>query len=303
MGRKCIITGAAGFTGSVLTELIRKDNIEVYAVVRPGSEHNLRLSKGDVGLHVIELDAEALSDIPKYVSGTCDVFYHLLWVGGKTFENQKKNIDIAITAIDVAKKCGCKRIVITGSQAEYGVIDRNAIETEDFFTNPITVYGAVKLATCHLTRIHANELGVEWIWGRIFSLIGKNEPKGRMLPDLYDSLVSGNGMTLSSCRQYWDYLDVHDAAVALKMLSEKGNNGEIYNIARGDFKPLIEFTELMRQLVAPDACICYGDDPNPYIVLRPSVEKLKYDTGWAPKISFEDSIKAYGAIRNIDHIL
>lgn len=291
--KSAIVTGAAGFTGGVLTEQLRKAHIEVYAIVRPGSLHNNRLAHDDNGIHIIELDATDLKEIPNRIENRCDVFFHLLWVGGKSFTEQRLNVDISLEAVAAAKKCGCRRIVLTGSQAEYGEVPINVIETENYTTKPITAYGAAKVAACHLTNIQANELGVEWIWGRIFSLIGKYEPRGRMLPDLFDALKAGREMVLSSCEQNWDYLDVHDAASALIALGEKGCPGEIYNIAHGDFRPLREYTEQLRLMVAPEVRIKYGAAPNPFITLQPSVNKLKDDTGWTPRFSFEDSIKDY----------
>ena len=134
---------------------------------------------------------------------------------------------------------------------------------------------------------------MEWVWGRIFSLIGKYEPKGRMLPDLFHALKAGKSMRLSSCRQNWDYLDVRDGADALIALAENGKNGETYTIAHGAYRPLWEFTERLKAMISPDTQIEYGEDPNPFVSLQPTVEKLKRDTGWSPRRSFEDSIRDY----------
>ena len=43
--KKVIVTGAAGFTGTVLVERLVRLGYCVYAVVRPESEHNKRLRK------------------------------------------------------------------------------------------------------------------------------------------------------------------------------------------------------------------------------------------------------------------
>ena len=37
----------------------------------------------------------------------------------------------------------------------------------------------------------------------------------------------------------------------------------------------------------------YGEDSNPYISLQPSVDKIMNDTGWKPKIIFEQSVMKY----------
>ncbi len=291
--KRAIVTGAAGFSGAVLTEELRKRNIEVFAVVRPGSGHNVRLDKNDSGLTICELEPERYIELPELAGHGFDVMFHLMWIGERSVEEQMKNIRVSFRCLDAANQCGCRRFVCTGSQAEYGVVPPDKIITEDTPTNPFTAYGAAKAAAFSLTKIRAEETGIDWIWARIFSLIGKYEPEGRMLPDLYHALMNKEKKKLSSCTQNWDYLDVHDAADALIALAEKGINGECYNIARGDFKPLKEYVEELENITGVHGFTEYGEDADPYISLQPSVEKIRKDTGWLAKRSFAESISDY----------
>jgi len=290
---KVAVTGAAGFTGSVLTEILRDNNIEVYAFVRNGSAHNIRLNSQDPGIHCVEADLGNLEKVAVDRGIKCDRLFHLAWAGGSGLSEQKKNVEYTLDALKAAAVMNCKRFVATGSQAEYGVIPATEMQKEERVPAPFTPYGAAKVAACYLSRELSKELGIEWIWGRIFSLIGKNEPAGRMLPDLYNALKENRRFSLSSCRQNWDYLDVYDAADALVALADRGRAGEIYNIANGDYKPLIEYTEMLKDLVNPNGIITYGGDPNPFVSLQPMVDKIRHDTGWQAKRSFEESIKAY----------
>ncbi|MCR5487731.1 MAG: NAD(P)-dependent oxidoreductase [Lachnospiraceae bacterium] len=307
---KAIVTGAAGFTGAVLTERLRQNGYEVYAVVRPGSVHNNRLKTDDLGLHVIPLEPERYGELPDHViqmgldggddslkeDRGIDVCFHLMWGGGRIMGEQAQNVDYAVAVTEASAVLGVKRIVLTGSQAEYGVVPPDVEEDESLLPDPVTAYGTAKLTAMERTRKRTEELGIEWIWGRIFSLIGKYEPEGRMLPDLYHALREGREMNLSSCAQNWDYLDVYDATDALIALSLRGRPGEIYNIAHGEYRPLKEYTERLREIVAPKGVIHYGKDPEPFISLQPSVHKIREHTGWKPERSFEDSIRDYGIV-------
>ena len=118
---------------------------------------------------------------------------------------------------------GCERFVATGSQAEYG--PQTDLITEETLPQPIDAYGSAKLATCVLSRQLALDIGIDWIWGRIFSVYGKYEPPGRMLPDLIEALLAGKDYTLSAATQYWDYLHSTDCAEALVALAEWGKVG------------------------------------------------------------------------------
>lgn len=289
-----IVTGAAGFTGVVLTEQLLKKGYNVWALVREGSSHNERLTHfANDSLHVIEFMPCEYTSVLEKIDKRIGACIHLMWTAGSSEKEQYVNIEHAENVLRVASGCGCRLFLATGSQAEYGVVDPNQIITEDYKVNPVTVYGKAKVKTYNTLKKRANELGIELIWARIFSLIGRYEPRGRMLPELFVSLKRGDTMKLSSCKQNWDYLDVYDAADALIALLEKGMAGEIYNIANGQYRPLKDYTEQMRALVNSDSIISYGKDPNPFISLQPSIRKIINDTGWEPERSFDNSVKDY----------
>ena len=289
---RVVVTGAAGFAGYSLTVELLNRGYEVYAVLRPYSEHNSRFSNASGNLHVVELDSSRFDEIYEHIEGECDVLYHLAWFGGRDdFETQNANIDYTLKALESASKLNCQRFVCTGSQAEYGLCTE--LIKEDRMPLPINAYGAAKVATMYLTKRRAEQLGVEWIWGRIFSLYGDYEPSGRMLPDLLGKLSKNEEVMLSSCEQNWDYLHVRDAAKAIADLGEKGHPGEIYNIANGDYKQLKEFVECARETLGSESIIRYGDRATPFVSLSPDVSKLTRDTGWKPKIDFADGIKRF----------
>lgn len=287
-----VVTGAAGFAGYSFTIELLNRGYRVHAILRPGSEHNKRFSDitDSEKLLLHEVDCNDFDKISDSINESCDVFYHLAWFGARDdFEGQNKNIIYTIKALESAGKLGCKRFVGIGSQAEYGVC--KDVITEDLTPAPINAYGAAKVAALYLSKRRAEQLGVEWIWGRIFSLYGLYEPKGRMLPDLVDSIKRGETKHLSSCEQYWDYLNVLDASKAIAAIGEKGHNGEIYNIANGDYKALKEFVEEIRTTLNPDCHIVYGDRANPFISLKTDISKIRKHTGWYPEIPFMEGIR------------
>ena len=302
--KKAIVTGGAGFAGCNLVEELLKNEYNVLCVLRPASPHNERLhklkaSQGSAlkNLWLMELDMSELRALPELLeTGTYSdwagaAFFHLAWTGGRDdFEAQYANVDVAVAAAEAAKECGCRRIVITGSQAEYGI--KSGLTAEDSLPEPFSAYGAAKAAAMYLTKRKAEMLGLEWVWGRIFSLYGRYEPEKTMLRYLVDKLKCRESPELSSCRQNWDYLDATDGARAIIALGERGRSGEIYNIAHGDYRPLREFVETVHGKVGIDVPILYRDKgQEPLVSLQPSVEKIKRDTGWKPEVEFPDGLE------------
>ncbi len=287
--RKAVITGAAGFAGYSTTIELLNRGYEVFAILRPGSEHNARFKSFGDNLHLIELDCSEFDKICDSVDTECDIMYHLAWFGRRDdFKAQKNNVDYCLMALESASSLGCKRFVGIGSQAEYGFTDE--LIKENTFPHPINAYGAAKLAALNLSQIRSKQLGIEWVWGRIFSLYGDNEPSGRLFPDLIRTLRLNNPVNLSSCEQNWDYLHVRDGASAILSIGERGFAGEVYNIANGNYKPLKCFVEEARSVLNSNSEIIYGPRAVPFISLQPDVSKISEHTGWLPKISFREGV-------------
>ena len=292
-----IVTGAAGFLGCNLTErLMQEENAHIYAVVRPNSPHNARLTPSE-RLTIVPADLSEYAHLDEMIEEACDVFFHLAWQGGRyDFAAQYGNIADTLGALEAAGRLGCRHFICTGSQAEYG--RQTALITEETCPHPADAYGAAKLAACALSRQRAADLGVAWIWGRVFSLYGRYEQEGRMLPALVKSLRSEQTFALSSsAAQNWDYLYAADAADALLALAKRGRAGEIYNIANGDYRPLRDYIEEARAVIAPQCDVTYGAADADVFSLQPSVEKIRRDTGWQPMTDFVDGLRCgYGLL-------
>lgn len=301
--KTAVVTGAFGFAGANLTELLAGSGYKVYAVGRKGSSHNSRFKESDK-LRVLLLNMDEYDQIADLmddsdVSGQDVIFFHLSWGGGRDdFEAQYSNIQGSLKAMDAAislkTKAQSVRFVGIGSQAEYGVKPDSAEITEDMALEPFSAYGASKAAAYYLLKRKAEISEIQFIWGRIFSLIGKYEPEGRMFPDLVRKLRDGQEVNLSSCEQYWDYLDAGDAAGAIMALGERGVSGEAYNIANGKYDLLRNFVlETADHLGADRTLLHFGKRAEPFVSLRPSVQKIKKDTGWEASTPLIDSIKQY----------
>lgn len=283
--KKCIVTGAAGFTGCNLVERLLAAGYFVYCVVRENSVHNKRL-ENLANVQLVYADLAEYKNLYQQIQEPCEVVFHLAWQGGRyDFAAQYQNVEDTLGVLEAAKKIGCKRFVCTGSQAEYG--PHQDLITEETCPHPIDAYGSAKLAACILTRQRAMDLGIEWIWGRIFSLYGKYEAETRMLPALVKSLRENKDFQMATDgRQNWDYLYVSDGAEALIALMEKGKTGEIYNIAHGNYRMMREFVGLVEKFVGNTACVVYDETNISLYSLQPSSEKLKRDTGWLPQVEF-----------------
>lgn len=275
---------------------MQEENAHIYAVVRPNSPHNARLTPSE-RLTIVPADLSEYARLDEMIDEACDVFFHLAWQGGRNdFAVQYGNIADTLGALEATARLGCRRFICTGSQAEYG--RQTTLIAEETCPHPADAYGAAKLAASVLSRQRAADLGIEWIWGRVFSLYGTYEQEGRMLPALVYALRAGETFSLSSsAAQNWDYLYAADAADALLALAKRGRAGEIYNIAHGAYRPLRDYIEEARAVTAPQCDVAYGTADAEVFSLQPSVEKICRDTGWQPMTDFVDGLRCgYGLL-------
>lgn len=280
---KAVITGATGFIGTALCEEMLKNGHEVTAVIRPGSEKRKKLCFSaalNTHLEVVEAALEDFKGLGDQI-GKADVFYHLAWNGTsgaarEDFDIQQANIGYMANAVRAAVKCGCRKFVGAGSQAEYGVVHGIAREAETV-PHPFMMYGAAKLAAYQMGQVLAKQLGIQLVWPRIYSVYGVGENPGTLVNYVIDTLRKGEVPELSPCENMWNFMYVTDCARALRMLGEKEETEGIYHVASEDTRLLKEFVEEIRDVVAPGKTLGFGrkeSDPARTFWLEPDVGRL-----------------------------
>ena len=296
---KAIITGATGFIGTALCREMLQNGHEVVAVIRPGSAKKEKLQFDESirgGLSVLEMPLGELEDLAAMVSDA-DVFFHLAWNGSsggarEDFDAQYANIRYTAAAVRVAKKCGCRKFVGAGSQAEYGVVQGTA-EEDRTPPNPFMMYGAAKLSACHMGRLVAEQEGIAYVWPRIYSVYGVGENPGTLVNYVMDTLRKGEIPELSPCENIWNFLYITDCVRGLRMLAENENIRGIFHIASKDTRLLKEYVAEMRDMIAPGAELRFGAkqaNPERTFWLQPDVTKLE-KIGFQPEVSFAEGIR------------
>lgn len=295
---KYIVTGATGFIGFALCSELLKRGEEVIAVVRPHSSRREKLSTLSGKLTIYELELKDIEKLDCEYRVKADVFFHLAWNGSagserEVFEIQYKNIDYTIQAIKTAQKCGCRRIIGAGSQAEYGVYKEKAVE-DRVPANPFMMYGAAKLATYNMGSLYAKQIGMEFIWPRIYSVYGVGENPGTLVNYCLDCLKKGEPPQVSNCENTWNFIYISDCVEMLILLSksEDAKSG-VYHIASGDTGKLKDFVNEMCEIKGTGIKPVFGakqSDPDRTFFLNPDISKIKA-IGGECRVSFSEGIK------------
>ena len=291
--RSAVVTGPTGAIGAALCRELLRAGAVVYAVARPGSA---RLSSLPPGVRAVSCALPDMAALPGLIPGPVDAFFHLAWAGttGPARDDmsaQAANIAFALDAVRAAKALGCRVFVGAGSQAEYGRVDAPLRADTPCF--PETGYGMAKLCAGQMTRAECAKLGLRHVWARVLSVYGPCDGDGSMLSRLIDTLLDGGRPPLTAGEQLWDYLYADDAAKALRLLAERGGDGQVYPLGSGEVRPLRAFAEAARDAVDPALPLGFGEVPyGPRQVMRleADIGALARDTGFRPETSFETGI-------------
>ncbi len=230
---KILITGAAGFIGSTLVELLRH-------------EHDIRaidnFSVGDVrqvgDVTVEEMDVANKEHVEEMVRGQ-DVVVHLAgFTGIPVCENNPEaaavNILVATKYVtDAAVRAGVSQLLFPSTFAVYGVPPHHI--TEETPRAPIGMYGNLRAGAEYILLAAQQLDGLGALIFRQSNIYGRGIAKKRSLLNiLTDQVLRREPITMyGSGEQVRNFLHVRDTVQAYKLAIEKGATG-IYNLGSAE---------------------------------------------------------------------
>lgn len=295
--KKVIVTGATGFIGySLIKKLIRK-KVFVYAVIRNNfeieSEKEKFFSNNCSLIKLIELDLKDIKDLGKYINNNkIDVCYHLAWEGLKdksilNYKLQLQNVVYCMELIRILSKFGCKKFIGAGSITQLEIVKGR-------YGNGRERYYRIAKDTCEkMGNELANDLQVEFIWPYITNTYGQGEVSNRFIITLISKLINDEEMELSECKQCYDFVYIDDLTEAYILLGEYGKANRNYIIGSGKAKPLKEWIKGVPELLGSEGKLKFGGIQYLGIFLDKKcfdITELQDDTGYVPRISFDEGI-------------
>ena len=288
-----VVTGASGFIGQALVQFLSKKNVNVLGITR---KQKVELFQS-VNIRYINCSMKDYYQLPNLVNEyewKPDVFYHLAWDGtnGKERADYRKQCQNAIFACDaaiVAKKMGCRRLVMTGTITErvaddllkYGYLSENLM------------YGLAKLYTHKLLDIVARQQGMDYIWAQLSNIYGGRNSSGNLISYTMKELRLGHVPTYGPCEQPYNFTYIDDVLSALYLLGKvekHSQNG--YFIGNGECRILKEYLQSVAKTVGGKVGIGIRvDDGVKYQSSWFENKLLQDELGFRPKYKFEDGLK------------
>ena len=294
--KRIVLDGATSMLGlALIHECIAKE-VEVIAIARKDSAR-LGVLPVSKYVRIIKANQNDLQDLQLENIGECDVYYHYAWSNTRSEERrnvflQEPNIQYTLDAVKLAKRMGCKRFIGAGSQAEYGRV--SGVIGSETPVNPEVAYGIVKYAAGKMAKILCNELEMECIWTRTFSVYGIGDNVTTLVMHAIDKLLKKEKPSFTKAEQQWDYLYSKDAGKAFFLIGECGKPGKTYCIGSGKSRPLKEYIISIRDEIDKKLPVGIGElpyAPMQVMNLQVDISELQADTGFVPEYEFEQGIR------------
>ena len=237
--KKILITGASGFLGKQLIEaILRETDYDIIALTsRP---EKLRQQFPDAGDKLLIIDNADRSAITwREVDVLVNCAFPRNDDGIKMAEGLKFIADI----LSESANGGVGAVINISSQSVYSQ-SRTEPATEETPLNLESKYAVGKYASELLTNTVC--AGIPHTNLRLASLIGVGFDQ-RVTNKLIDKVLTGDDLTITVGNQYYGFLDVRDAALALVAVitNDSGTWNEVYNLGTNEINTLEEITELI----------------------------------------------------------
>jgi UDP-glucuronate 4-epimerase len=264
-----VVTGAAGFVGSHLSEQLLSAGHSVVGIdafipyyPRPIKERNLARLRQESQFSFHELDLRS-ADLVAVLDGA-DIVFHVAAMAGllKSWQQFDDYMTCNILAtqrlLDSAVKAGVRHYLHCSTSSVYG---RFATGDETSTLAPISPYGITKLAAEQLVQAYGQKDGLNWTILRLYSVYGPRQRPDmgynifiRKLLTGEEIVIDGDG-TDSRSNTY-----VADCVQGLMLAAGQPQKsvGQVFNIGGGEEVNVSRVITVLEELTGETAHVRHG---------------------------------------------
>jgi UDP-glucose 4-epimerase len=301
---RVLVTGGAGYIGSVVAEELLKDGHDVFVYDSLYKGHRQSVAPEATFVHADLMDGEELRRTLR--DGGIEAVIHMAadsLVGESVVEPAKyyrNNVVAGLALLDAMNEENVRRIVFSSTAAVYGEPEKQPIEETDP-TKPTNPYGESKLAFERALRWYENAYGLHYASLRYFNAAGAtarcgeaHNPETHLIPAVLQAAtgkraqveIFGDDYPTRDGTCVRDYIHVVDLArahiLALSILDEQSG---IYNLGcGGEGYSVREVVDVACEVAGRDIPVRMSPrragDP---AVLIASSARIKQELGWMPE--------------------
>jgi dTDP-glucose 4,6-dehydratase len=301
-----LVTGAGGFIGSHLTELLVRSGLSVRAFVHYRSDGGwgwLDHSELRGDLDVVSGDVRDLEALRRALSG-CDGVFHLAALVGIPYSYAsplaylRTNVEGTYNVLEASRELGVGNVVITSTSETYGTARYIPIDEEHPRAGQ-SPYAATKIAADELARSYHRSFALPVKIVRPFNTYGPRQSARALIPSIVAQVLAGaRALCIGNLEPSRDLNFVDDTARAfLEVYRCDGLVGESVNVAQGREIRVAELVDRIQALMGSELPLEVREErvrPDASEVMRlcGDSRKLREATGWRPCADLDRGLAA-----------
>lgn len=303
-GRRVLVTGAGGFIGSHLVELLLAEGAEVRAFVHYNSRNDWGHLEGldTSGVEVVSGEIQDPFSVMSAAQG-CSVIFHLAALIGIPYSYVAPQSYVAtnvlgtLNVLEAARRFDVERVVHTSTSETYGT----AVYTPIDERHPLqgqSPYSASKIGADKMAESYWRSFDLPVTTLRPFNTYGPRQSLRAVIPTIIaQALGSDRPIRLGSRSPVRDFTFVEDTARAFVAAGTAEattgltlNAGSGQGITVGDLADLIlEILAVEREVVTDDERV--RPDASEVFELIADASQIRELCGWSPRIGLRDGLE------------
>ncbi len=296
-----VISGAAGFIGSHLCELLLVDGHSVVGLDNfiTGSAKNVEHLRSNSKFELHDVDVTRTFE----VGGNVNAVMHLASLASPKdylahpLETLESGSTGTRNMLDLARRHNATFLVTSTSECYGDPLEHPQVETYWGNVNPVgtrSCYDESKRYAEAITMAYHRVHGIKTNIARIFNTYGPRMQlkDGRVVPAFLDQALQGQPMTIfGDGSQTRSFCYVSDLVRGLYLLSKSEERYPV-NLGNAREMTILEFAEHIQELMGSDARLEFQplpeDDPKRR---RPDIAKAKRVLGWEPLVPLDQGLR------------
>jgi dTDP-glucose 4,6-dehydratase len=325
-GRTILITGADGFMGSHLTEALVSVGADVHAFVRAtssGALNNIGALRDRIKVHFADLtDKTSIDYLIRELKQAPDkpYIFHLgaqAHVGEswhRPYETVMTNTIGTLNLLQsvVDHDLELEKFDTAGTSEEYGNVHEDVAHQHDFDDegglilhersplNPKSIYATAKVAADFLTMNYHDAFGVPGVVTRMFNNYGPRQNPRYVTGTIITQALGRETVELGQLDPMRDFCFCTDGVRGHLTVAAYGVPGDLYVYGQGENISMADWANMIlrvgkeqgywgdRELVSVPGRFRPG--ATDVMALRVGYEKLNRETGWEPKVTWEEGV-------------
>jgi UDP-glucose 4-epimerase len=303
MSAKVLVTGAAGFIGSHLSERLLAEGYEVLGVDSLTDyydtrikQENLQELRSNPNFTFYQQSLNEI-DLHELLEGVTVIFHQAAQAGvraswGQRFEEYiDSNIRTTQRLCEAAREMSIRRFIFAGSSSVYGETTLLPM-SESHPVHPVSPYGVTKLAGENICLLYKKNFNLPVVSLRYFTVFGP-----RQRPDMaFHSFIRNarNGAPIEvfgNGSQTRDFTYVTDIVEANMLAMEYKGDESVFNIGGGSRRSLNSALDILNDAGSYHFDIVYkdiskGDVSHTYA----DIQLAKTELGFEPTMKFDQGI-------------